>query len=425
MTFALYDSLTADQKSRAHAGIKAADLTPAQCVLALEAARETLIDNHILFIRLLVSHLLTLQDKRTIFTWMRMRLSNVEAFGYQGPFGPNEATWHFPLNNGYTSEVGGAHKRTVVRSAPAPASETPQPLASPIIREQPSSLSIFSSTLPNDPTQPTDLDRFLAPGMLSGRLASTMTLGEFAHNFNDPKLPGLNITVDDAIADKPVTLYGSVYSDSNRLIRGIASIYGLQIVTSDDLHYKIVMPRPRKTDRPEDASAEIFRLLPPSIMRYYYAQTSQVERVLPQKTAPSDQTERVRQMTQESYANATHNQAASQAQKSLYFPAIRRLLVIAEPAVPTANSSPVSVASLEPEASRLISLAMLAGPAMYEISHLSGFKLPQCLQDPDSLCVRMDVFSHRTQQELATRFGYSGSGGFKSEGITAAEREDP
>jgi hypothetical protein len=370
-----FNSLSPEQQQEVSMGISLRDVNEDQRKLAVDAFYHVLLDNKIRWYHQLLSQLLLLTDHRTQFTWMKM--DGVTAFGLVGPFGPNGYMWRFPLNNGFTSQIGRGS----------------------VLQKSPSSFTLTTQ----DQTIPTTIDRSLAPGMLANRLPSTRTIVEEVNGQSVVSGTDFHVMVDSAIADKPVCVFGSDKCTADVIIRSLATLYGLQLLVPKPNDYTLTLPSPRPTQSIDDISGEIRRVWPLPLAISLSAQTDVQEAFAPPLSVADARPNMSVEMQKhrEFMQRIANQEATNKAYDVYYYPAVRRLLVLTLPAVPTELTPAVSVSDLPHEVLRLIAIARLSGQPMHDIDSLEHFKLPSGFDKTEKLSVR----AYKSGNNLTISFG--------------------
>lgn len=83
---------------------------------------------------------------------------------------------------------------------------------------------------------------------------------------------GLGLAVDKSIALKPVALIGTEHAPPVTALRAAASVYGLQVVGSNDGSLLLTLPRPRRVDNIMQLSGAVHDIWPESLRRAMQAE---------------------------------------------------------------------------------------------------------------------------------------------------------
>ncbi|MBC8102780.1 MAG: hypothetical protein H7Z41_09360, partial [Cytophagales bacterium] len=230
----------------------------------------------------------------------------------------------------------------------------------------------------DDPTLPTSEDRDLAVTTPASRGAMTLreaVSDSFSGNATPSRAAPAVVQVDDAVAEKPVMVFGSGNTSRERLPQSLAALYGLRLFVRKDRSTLLTLPAPHTLRTVTELPAEIRRLTPAPLLRSFDAQVDQ---------AASQQAGKHGPPVPQTGMNSPYR---FQAESAYYFPATRRLRALVELKLPTRQSQPVPVSAFGSEASRLIALRMLSAGGLQAINGLISVKPPQCLTDPGTVCI--------------------------------------
>ena len=232
--------------------------------------------------------------------------------------------------------------------------------------------------------------------MLANRLPSTRTLAEAVSQWEKAatqadavdKTTPVRLRVDPALAEKPICLFGASYSKTDSLARSVVALYGLELLIPKERQYYIALPIARTPQTGVEFQQEMRRLIPAPLRQQYAGLSATLAAALPPyQPIPGMTAEMIRGMQREQQKSNIF-QGAFTAVDAGYYPAARRVLVLAKPLVPTPASPPVPVTKANPEVLRLIALLLFPGDCRRATNNLAEKPLAQSLLEPETLCIK-------------------------------------
>lgn len=414
----LYLSLTAEQRARAVSGIHVTDLSEEQTRLARSIAAYFWSVTNCVQLRQAEALLAGIKSPKTAFVWLSIAPLHVDAFGFRGPIYLRGVVRDCPLDNRFRLTTSG-YERTSNKDYPNLAT----------LRTDASKGLPDSAQQDPDPTDPTEIDRKLAAGMLANRLPSTRTLEELCQEWTAGKLGSsglggkseiVHAEVGKEIGGKPVSLFGSEYSSAGQQVRAVAALYGLQLLAPKEGEYHLILPIPVQPESAEDFPRQIERLIPAPLIRQAAGLSAAAAKSVASKSGPLPDVALAPTATDRARIHAEAQQRLLQsdaiAGNAGYYPEARRLLLLAKPLVPTKNSPPVRVMDANPEVRRLIALMMYSsGICRTEVKALTSRPLPDYMFHGDDLMFKAKLYKDGTG--ASWDFGEADANGvFLSEG---------
>jgi hypothetical protein len=266
--------------------------------------------------------------------------------------------------------------------------------------------------------------------MLAHRIPSTLTLAEAVHQIQESDAAkeagadgaaALSIVVEPELGGKPVELFGGSYSSTDSLVRSLATLYGLELLVPKERHYSLVMPIPRMPQTREAFPTEIKRLIPMPLLDQYrgLSETFATSVLAQQQTGLIDPALSLQalDMQKRVQGEISRREGAKKAAIAGYYPAVRRLLVLTKPLVPTSDSKPVAFNQANPEVLRLVAIMLYSVSCRTAINDMVSMPLPVCLFDPSRLIIKTEERSSDSRTTLYFMYGYKDENGtFHNEG---------
>ncbi len=287
----LYDSSTAEQRVKLTNPTAVSDLTPERQRVVWQLACQSYFmpmgsfDN-------VYARLEGLRDPRTVFCWMdwtewMASPFPLSVFGWEGPFGPNHGNHRCAISHNLHMAPGGATGLSVSYKAA---------IASGLIDMKTGRLL---KPLPDDQTAPiveptiAKTTNLTSTAPANETLKNTLTLQNAVHQLNENagadtgKIDAdiFHATVDDALANKTVTLIGTQATPPFVLLDAFSRIYGLWIVAQKDKSYFLTLRAPCPCKQITDVPQEIRRLFPEPMWRAVEGGASNYENTDEEKAA--------------------------------------------------------------------------------------------------------------------------------------------
>jgi hypothetical protein len=339
-------------------------------------------------------NLLGMRDPKARFLWrdeeLRRLSSFVTTFGYEGPFGPRGTQKFVPLSHGFKLNAGGA----VLSHIPAVLDAQGRPTLPP-------------SGLP-DPTAPPPMPvqhDTLADGANRFALSATADhvepLRATIERLN-ARGASFQASVSDALAAKTVCVFDADLAPPQPILRGLADIYGLEIVPQQNGSLFLTQPVPRRLTDFGRLPSEILRLLPSPLLRAITG-IAQAEAATQTRETPPIVLRNVEEFRRGPSLPILSETEAD----TLYKAAVIRLRVVVQHRVTPEQGGYLTISESGDEPRRLLALTHLANcyPALRQVA---GEPVPPYIANFDraSLQINLRGLEGGQRSEVTYVFGH-------------------